>query len=97
MDDQQIYQRAKKQAESKIRFYIHLAVFLGVSCLLMGVNLWTSPGYLWFLWPFGGWGVGIIVHGLKVLGAFNFAASKKRLIEKEMAKEKFRRQMEENK
>lgn len=96
MDEQEMYQRAKESAESKIRFYIHLAVFLGVNCLLMVINLKTSPQSLWFLWPLFGWGIGVILHGLTVLDVFNFSAAKKRLIEKELAKEKYRKQMEEN-
>ncbi len=96
MDEQQMYQVAKQHAESKIRFYIHSAVFLGVNLLLMIINLWSSPGHLWFLWPFFGWGVGLVIHGLAVLGVFDFSAARKRLIEKEMAKEKYRRQMGDN-
>jgi hypothetical protein len=37
-----------------------------------------------------------MLHGLKVLGAFNFSAAKKQLVEKELAKEKYKKQMEEN-
>ena len=94
MDDQQMYQLAKKRAESKIQFYIHLGVFLGVNLLLMIINLKTSPAYLWFLWPFAGWGMGVVIHGLKVLGVFDFSSAKKRLIEKEMAKEKYKKELE---
>ena len=96
MDEQEMYQRAKESAESKIGFYIHFAVFLGVNCLLMVIILKTSPQSLWFLWPLFGWGIGVILHGLTVLDVFNFSAAKKRLIEKELAKEKYRKQMEEN-
>jgi hypothetical protein len=96
MDDQHIYQQAKKRAESKIQFYIHLGIFLGVNILLLIINLRTSPDYFWFLWPFAGWGIGVVIHGLKVLGVFDFSTAKKRLIEKEMAKEKYKKQMEDD-
>ena len=96
MDEQEMYQLAKERAEAKIRFYIHLAVFLVINCLLIVINLKTSPGSLWFLWPLCGWGIGVVLHGLKVLGVFNYNAAKQRLIAKELAKEKYRRQMEEN-
>jgi hypothetical protein len=96
MEDQELYQRAKLKAESKIQFYIHLAVFLGVNLILIIVNLKTSPGRLWFLYPFIGWGIAVLLHGLKVLGVFNFSAAKKQLIEKELAKEKYKKQMEED-
>jgi hypothetical protein len=28
----------------------------------------TAPGYLWFLWPALGWGVGIAFHAINVYG-----------------------------
>ena len=36
------------------------------------------------------------LHGLMVLGVFDFSAKKQQLIEKELAKEKYKKQMEEN-
>ena len=95
MDDQQTYQRAKQRAESKIRFYIHFVVYLVVNCILAVINLKSSPGYLWFLWPFFGWGLALVLHGLKVLDVFNFSRVKKEMIAKELAKEKYKKQMEE--
>jgi hypothetical protein len=38
----------------------------------------------------------LLLHGLKVLGVFNFSAAKQQLVEKELAKEKYKKQMEEN-
>ena len=96
MDEQQMYEEAKKRAERKIRFYIHLAVFLVVNLFLMVSNLWSSSDRLWFLWPFSFWGLGVVIHGLKVLGVFNFSQVKKQMIEKELAKEKYKKQMEDN-
>jgi hypothetical protein len=94
MDDQELYQKARLKAESKIRFYIHFAVYLGVNIILLIINLKTSPDRLWFLYPFVGWGLALFLHGLKVLGVFNFSAAKQQLIEKELAKEKYKKQME---
>jgi hypothetical protein len=96
MGEQELYQKAKLKAKSKIRFYIHFAVYLGVNIILLIINLKTSPDRLWFLYPFVGWGIALFLHGLKVLGVFNFSAAKKQLIEKELAKEKYKKQMEEN-
>ena len=96
MDEQQMYQAAKKRAESKIQFYIHLAVYLSVNLLLMIINLRSSPEKLWFLWSLFGWGIGVVLHGLKVLDVFNSSRVKKQMIEKELAKEKYNKQIEEN-
>ena len=97
MDEQQMYQLAKKRAEGKIHFYIHLAVYLIVNLLLVVINLKTSPDSLWFFWPLFGWGIGVVIHGLKVLGVFDFSRVKKQMIEKELAKEKYKKQRDENK
>ncbi len=56
MENQEVYQRAKKRVEAKIGFYIHLAVYAGVNILLIIINLSTSPQYIWFKWPLLGWG-----------------------------------------
>ena len=42
MENQEAYQKAKKRVEAKIRFYIHLAVYVGVNILLIIINLLTS-------------------------------------------------------
>ena len=97
MDEEQIYQLAKKRADSKMRFYFHLVVYLGVNSILIVVNLKTSPAPLWFLWPLCVWGICLILHGLVVLDVFNLAAARKLLLEKELAKEKYRRQLDDNK
>ena len=94
MTEEQMYQAARLRAERKIRFYIHLAVYLGVNIILAAINLKIDPGHLWFLWPFAGWGLAVVVHGLSVLDVFNFKAARERLVEKELAKEKYRRQMQ---
>jgi hypothetical protein len=38
----------------------HFAVYLGVNGGLMLLNLLTSPVFPWFLFPAGGWGIGIV-------------------------------------
>lgn len=53
-------------------FYIHLAQYGVVICLLALVNLMTSPAYLWFLWPALGWGAGLLMHGLRVFDTIPF-------------------------
>ena len=35
MENQEAYRRAKRRAEAKIGFYIHLAVYVGVNILLI--------------------------------------------------------------
>jgi protein-S-isoprenylcysteine O-methyltransferase Ste14 len=84
MEDQEVYRKARKRAEAKIGFYIHLAVYLAVSVLLIVINLSTSSDVLWFKWPIIGWGIGVLFHGLGIFAFSEGSAFKERLIENEM-------------
>ncbi|MCG9792421.1 2TM domain-containing protein [Flavobacterium algicola] len=71
-EDQERYDRAKKQVEEIKGFYGNLVSYAGTIVLLMVINLLTSPGYLWFLWPMLGWGVGVLIHAVKVFNLLPF-------------------------
>ncbi len=88
-EDRDAYQRAKKRAEAKIGFYVHLAVYTAVNILLIIINLSTSPQYLWFMWPLFGWGIGLFFHAMSI---FVFSGQilrglKEKMIEKEMKRD----------
>ncbi len=71
MSEKELYEAAKKRVEEKKGFFIHLAVYIIVNTML--VLLWAFPsggGYPWFLFPLGGWGIGITFH---FLGVFVFS------------------------
>lgn len=46
-------------------FYIHLACFVVVTLMLFVINAFSGTSW-WAQWPFLGWGVFIIAHGLIV-------------------------------
>ena len=52
-------------------FYIHAVQYVVVIAVLAAINLFTSPGYLWFLWAALGWGIGVACHGLDVFEIVN--------------------------
>ena len=85
MSEEEIYREARKRVEEKKGFFTHLAVYIIVNIGL--VLIWAFPaggGYPWFLWPLGGWGIGILFH---FLGVFVFPRQSKwerREIEKEV-------------
>ena len=56
----------RDQAKAKVEFRIHVFTFIAVITLLAIINLLTSPEYLWFIWPMLGWGIGIVVHAIRV-------------------------------
>ena len=60
------YAVARRRAEAKYRFFVHAAVFAAVMVLLVIINLVTSPGDIWFIWPLIGWGFAVVLHGLRV-------------------------------
>ena len=62
------YYQAQKKVKGIRGFYEHLTVFIFVTVILVVINLITSPEYLWFIWCIGGWGIGVVFHGLKVFG-----------------------------
>jgi hypothetical protein len=72
------YLKAKKKVKDIKDFYIHLAVFLIVLTIIILINVVTfatgrsdQGGWnLWFLFPFGFWGLAVLMHGLRtfVLG-----------------------------
>ena len=69
MNEQEIkYQKAKKRVTELRKFYGHLSVYAIVNTGLFLINMMTSPESLWFIWPLMGWGIGIVVHALRVFG-----------------------------
>ena len=92
MENQEAYKKAKKRVEAKIGFYIHLGVYVGVTILLITINLITSSQYLWFKWPLIGWGSGVFFHALGVFVFSRGSAIAEQMIEKEMKKEASKKQ-----
>lgn len=66
------YYNAQKKVEELKGFYGNLAAYIIFVGGLMVLNLMTSPEYLWFLWPAGGWGIGVAVHAMKVFNYMPF-------------------------
>lgn len=56
----------RKIAQQKVNFRysvkIHVGVYIVVSILLLSINLLFSPLYLWIIYPFFGWLIGIAIH-----------------------------------
>lgn len=42
---------------------VHLAVYLAVNALLVGIWATTGADDPWFVFPLLGWGVGLVAHG----------------------------------
>lgn len=69
MDEHAKTVKAAKQVDEMIGFYIHFTVFVLVMALLLAVNWFATPRIWWVQWPFLGWGIGVLAHGLFVFGS----------------------------
>jgi len=67
ISDEELYKMARQRIEEKKAFFSHLATYIVVNGAL--VVIWTitsGGGYPWFVWPLGGWGIGLAFHFLGV-------------------------------
>ncbi len=56
-------EREARRILKRRAFYVHLAIFVAVQAMLVGVWAVAGGGFLWFLFPLMGWGIGIVAHG----------------------------------
>jgi hypothetical protein len=68
MEKNEKYLRAKRKVRALKGFYIHLIVFILVNIGLFFIDLIFSHDSMWFYYPLFGWGIGLIAHGISVLG-----------------------------
>jgi hypothetical protein len=92
----------EKEIEGRIRdrvrkirdFYTHLVVYVVINLILVGIWYFTSKGFPWFIFPLGGWGIGLFFHWYSVyvedgiLGRNWEDRKVKALMEKERTKKK---------
>lgn len=55
-----------RQVNGLRRFYKHLLVFVAINAGLAAMNLFASPGHLWFHWPLLGWAVWLALHAFGI-------------------------------
>jgi transcriptional regulator with XRE-family HTH domain len=70
------------------KFYIHLLQYAVVIPVLWGINLYTNANHLWAIWPTLGWGLGILMHALRVfkLSVFFGPQWERREVEKRLGR-----------
>ncbi|WP_182102998.1 2TM domain-containing protein [Niallia taxi] len=56
------YEQAKKRVRELKIFYGHFIFYILVNIMLFIINIMSSPGSWWFIYPLFGWGLGILVH-----------------------------------
>jgi len=70
--DDEIYQEAKKRVKAKKGFFSHLTAFIATGFFFFAMNMFTSPGDIWFVFPMLPWSIGLIIHGVSVFGLGNY-------------------------
>ena len=83
-DDVELRRLAIRRADMKLAFRSHLFAYVVVNAGLVAINLATSPGYFWAIWPMIGWGVGLAAHAVTVY--MDGEGMRDRLIEQELEK-----------
>ncbi|MBT8220395.1 MAG: 2TM domain-containing protein [Bacteroidia bacterium] len=86
MDHYEIRQKARKRVKAKKIFFAHLLIYGGIMVFLFFINMTTSPGFPWFIFPVGGWGLFILIHFVIVflLMGSNLSRWERKLLQKEM-------------
>ncbi len=87
MHSKEEFAKAKKRVKDKKDFYQHLMSYAIVNTFLFALNIITSPGYFWFVFPLMGWGVGLAFHYVSVFGIPGFDILSKEWEERELEKE----------
>jgi hypothetical protein len=64
--EKEIYEEARKRVEEKNGFRTHFIIYLCVNALLVVIWAFTDRGFPWFVFPLGGWGIGVLIHFLNV-------------------------------
>ncbi len=67
---------ARKHVQKLKEFYTHLGAFISVIVGLALINILTTPGFPWFLFPALGWGIGLGAHAVEVFGLFGLGGRK---------------------
>jgi len=84
MSEEEIYAEARKRVEEKKGFIIHFSVYVIVNIVLVLIWWGTGTGHPWFIYPLGGWGIGILFHFLGVFVFSRQSGWEKRAVDKEV-------------
>lgn len=88
---QERYTRAKERVEEIRAFYNHLFIYIIVNIGLASFNYYDNEWrFPWFLFPLGGWGIGLLGHALGTFSANPFTGKEweKRKVQELMEKER---------
>jgi len=84
-------ERARKKAKEIRAFYVSLTVYIMVISFLAFINYQSSWEHKWFLYPAGGWGLGILfqAHATFYKGKYLGQSWEDRKVEELMKDDRF--------
>lgn len=86
--EQELRSRARRRAEDKVGFHVHLAMYILVNSFLIFVWWWTGAGFPWPLFVLGFWGIGLVIHAIGTYGSGRYT---ERITEREYQRLKERK------
>ncbi len=86
--EREVRAKALSRVRAKLGFRWHFAAFAMVNVLLFVINQMFSPGFQWFLFPLGGWGIALAFHAFAV---FQGSGATDDMLEAEIQRELERR------
>lgn len=74
MSEQELAKVAKKRAQEKAGFWVHLGIYIVVNVFLavQWGMITGGIGFPWFLSTAGGWGIGLVAHFLAVFAGKSY-------------------------
>ena len=86
--EEDLIKEAKKRAEDKAGFFIHLAAYICVNSMFIAIWLFSDPdGFPFWIFMLFGWGIGVVAH---YVDAFLKPDMMDKMVEKELRKLKGR-------
>lgn len=87
-DELHLREKAEKIVEAKRGFRQHLVVYVVVNMLIffvwLSVAIVSDAWFPRFVFPLGGWGIGIVMHAYEVYGGGRYEARREELVRREM-------------
>ncbi len=86
--DEELMKIARKRAEDKVGFAIHLSVYAVINGLFVFGWWFGGAAFPWFIFPMGFWGIGLVAH---FIGVFVGTGMSDRMAQREYHKLKHER------
>lgn len=94
MEDWQV-KEARKRVKKLKSFYSNFGSWIVFSIFFTLLNLFTSPGYFWAIFPILGWGIGVAFQAFDVFGLPGFGKNwEEKALEREIERIRYKKDAE---